>query len=285
MIETSAIIAVIISLVICFGMPITAFLFLTARKYRIAKPFFIGALTFFLTQISTRIPIVTLWLPTMDWYIRLSLNPYLAGLFLGLTAGLAEEIGRFVLASLLLKRNRRYVDGIAFGLGHGGIEAILITGLTQINLLVLMIAIRTGQFESLIAASGATAAADAIYQQVTALTPLTLILGGAERILAMAMHVGLTMIIWAGLRTGKKWRSLLLAILIHAAIDAAVVILPALLAISTIGLELVFAGCSGLLVLYALRVRRLFTQPDAVTAISDPEAIPGHQTISEHDDP
>ncbi len=258
MVQTTTIIAAIVSLLVCFGLPIVSLIVLNRRQYRITRSFLVGALTFFLTQIVIRIPIITLWLPNLDWYIRLSLDPWRQGLFLGLTAGLAEELGRFLLARLLLKRNRRFIDGIAFGIGHGGIEAMLLTGMTQINLLILMLAINSGGFEKLLATSSAAASATAIRQQILALQPFDLLLGGIERIIAIALHIGLTMIIWTGLRTGRPWPYLLAAILIHAVVDASVVILPSLLPISQIGMELTFAAWSGLLLLYTIRARRFY---------------------------
>ena len=69
----------------------------------------------------------------------MSHNPWLYGLFMGGTAAIAEEFGRYIAVRFLLKKNRRYADGIAYGLGHGGIEAMLLIGVNNIaNLIVLL---------------------------------------------------------------------------------------------------------------------------------------------------
>jgi len=261
MIQTSVIVACAISLVICFAMPIGSLLVMSSRKHRIVRPFFVGALTFVLSQVVTRIPLITFVLPTMNWYIRLSLDPVANGLFLGFTAGLFEEFGRFLLIRLLLKKNRRYVDGIAFGLGHGGIEAILITGVSLLNLLVLFISINSGTFDALMARTNA-ATANAVYQQCLAATPLNMALAGIERILAVILHIGLTMIVMTGIKIGKPWRFLAAAILVHTLIDAAAVILPALTSITTVGLELAVAAFTVPLIAYTVLVKRTYDRLD-----------------------
>ncbi len=261
MIRTSVIVACAISLVICFVLPIGSLLIMSGKKHRIVRAFFVGALAFVLSQVVTRIPLITFVLPTMNWYIRLSLDPVAYGLFLGFTAGLFEEIGRFLLIGLLMKNNRRYVDGLAFGFGHGGIEAILITGVSLINLLVLFISINSGTFDALMANTNTTTA-NAVYQQCLAVTPLNMALAGIERILAVGLHIGLTMIVMTGIKVGKPWRFLAAAILIHMLVDAAAVILPALTSIITIGLELAVAAFTVPLIAYTVFVKRTYDQLD-----------------------
>ena len=60
------------------------------------------------------------------------------------TAGLFEETGRLVVMLLLLKAFHRLADGLAFGLGHGGLEAMLLVGLTYVSNLVLAVLMNTG---------------------------------------------------------------------------------------------------------------------------------------------
>lgn len=263
MIQTAAIAACIISLVICFALPIGSLVVMSMKKQRIVRSYLVGALAFFLSQMVTRIPLITWVLPNMNWFIRLSLDPVANGLFLGFTAGLFEEVGRFILIRLFLKKNRRYIDGIAFGFGHGGIEAILITGLSLINLLVIFIAINSGTFEQLMGTASAETAS-AVYAQCLAITPLNMLLGGIERILAVGLHIGLTMIVLTGIKKAKPVFYLAAAILIHTIVDATVVILPALTGINAIGLELVVAVFSALLILYTVQVQKTYHRLDEV---------------------
>lgn len=50
-----------------------------------------------------------------------------------LLAGVFEEVGRYLAFRFLLKRYTNRRDAVTYGIGHGGIEAILVLGLTAIN--------------------------------------------------------------------------------------------------------------------------------------------------------
>ena len=43
-------------------------------------------------------------------------------LFLGFTAGLFEEVGRYLAFTTILKKRLDWKNAVAFGIGHGGIE-------------------------------------------------------------------------------------------------------------------------------------------------------------------
>ena len=115
-------------ILICYGIPTAGTFFLAHRKKGIWKAFFSGALAFIVSQLLIRIPILQLLVPRYAWYGALQLYPWLYGLFLGLTAGLAEETARLAAIRLFLKEQTGKEYGLAFGLGHGGIEAMLLVG-------------------------------------------------------------------------------------------------------------------------------------------------------------
>lgn len=134
---------------------------------------------------------------------------------LGGTAGLFEELARW----LFLRRLRapRWQDALAFGLGHGGIEALLIGLLAPVQALVML-----AFGDSILAKVGndpATAAK--VREQVEGVRHLTLLMGlvpAWERAMAVVLHLALTGVVWLGVRRQKP--SLLgLAILWHAVVD------------------------------------------------------------------
>ncbi|MDE6282170.1 MAG: YhfC family intramembrane metalloprotease, partial [Oscillospiraceae bacterium] len=57
-------------------------------------------------------------------------NIWLYGLYGGLAAGLFEETGRFLAFRFALRRRQDRITSLTYGIGHGGIEAFLIAGLT-----------------------------------------------------------------------------------------------------------------------------------------------------------
>src|SRR5699024_180091 len=52
-------------------------------------------------------------------------NPLVYAIYESLAAGVFEEIGRFIGFRYLLKKFRSWKDGIAYCIGHGGIESML----------------------------------------------------------------------------------------------------------------------------------------------------------------
>ena len=64
----------------------------------------------------------------------------------GLAAGVFEEIGRFLSMKFLMKKEPSApLPGVAYGIGHGGVEMLIIFGITMINNLVISALINSGQ--------------------------------------------------------------------------------------------------------------------------------------------
>jgi uncharacterized membrane protein YhfC len=87
------------------------------------------------------------------------------------------------------------------GLGHGGIESILLVGLSLIGTVVTYVALSNGLSFGLPPDKLSLASA-----QLAALTPLTTLLGGAERVFALCLHVACSLLVLEAMRTGRwQW--------------------------------------------------------------------------------
>lgn len=256
MVSNSVIAMLVLDLVICFILPVVIFIFIQKKYKKSLKAFLLGASAFFVSQIVLRIPIINNILPQFTWYIAFQMKyPYLYWIFLGLTAGIFEELGRLILIKFFMKKNRRFIDSISFGLGHGAIEAMLITGITYITMLVFAIMINTGTLEAKLS-NLPQAAINAIYTQCTGLSPLDAIMGGIERIIAMGIHIGLTVIIFEGVVKNKATIYFIIAVLIHAVIDSSIGFMSQMFGFSIITMEAVFAIMSAALILYVYKAKR-----------------------------
>lgn len=224
-----------VGIVVCCFLPIGAACFLGRRKKGAVKAFLIGALAFIVSQMLVRLPILQLVLPRFTWYALLPLHPWGYGLFLGLTAGLFEEGARWIAVRYFLKGQRCVEHGLAFGLGHGGVEAMLFVGLNLIAGLALVIA---GQ--------GALFPADA----GSVLTAV------AERVFAIAFHVGASLLVMYGVREGKALLYWAVAVALHTALDAAAVILPKVFGVGILGVELWAAALGGTALVWGILVYR-----------------------------
>ena len=68
----------------------------------------------------------------------------------GLAAGVFEETGRFLSMKFLMKKEPSApLPGVAYGIGHGGVEMLVIFGITMINNLAISTLINSGQTEVL----------------------------------------------------------------------------------------------------------------------------------------
>lgn len=139
---------------------------------------------------------------------------------LGLTAGLTEELAR-VVGYAVVGKARRYEDGIMMGLGHGGLEAMVLSALTIASVASLTFLIESG-----------TMPVDLSPEQSAALdrqlgimnsSPIASLLPAVERVIALAIQVSLSvMVLQAFVR--RNWLYVVAAILIHALFDFVAVI-------------------------------------------------------------
>ena len=186
--------------------------------------FCIGMLTFVGSQVY-HIPLNNL---LGDWGVLGEVGPDAPNLLrtaviLGFSAGLSETIAR-VLGYWFLFRGRlaqRFEDGVLVGLGHGGIEAMIIGGVFTAGSISSLWAIRDVDLSTL----GLTAAQlTAVSQQLTILqeTPWLIFLSVFERLIAITLHVTLSVLVWRAFQKRQVWL-VLLAVAYHALLDATAV--------------------------------------------------------------
>lgn len=143
--------------------------------------------------------------------------PILLGIYGGLAAGIFEEIGRVYAYKRFLKNHHKRIDGISYGIGHGGIESILVGIMGSLQTLFLAIAINTNKLSSF--AKGMTLPQlQAAVKTIVVSQPYIFLLSGLERVFALFIQIALSLIVLYSVRT-KKLRYLILAILLHATMD------------------------------------------------------------------
>ena len=162
----------------------------------------------------------------------------------GLAAGVFEETGRFLSMQFLMKKEpSKPLPGIAYGIGHGGVEMLIIFGITMINNLVISALINSGQTDVLFAKVPEEAAAQlqAQLDQLQTIGAGTLLIGLWERFSALVLHLGLSLMVWAAVRKGGKWLWLFpAAIALHAIVDAGAVLLQK--SVGMVTLELIISA-------------------------------------------
>lgn len=111
------------------------------RRYNTRwNTWFWGAIAFAVSQIA-RIPfliVLTALLPQIGFRPERETAFWFNLIVLCLTSGLFEETARYAVLRWLDKSSRGWPDALIFGVGHGGIEAILVIVPTMINNVMLL---------------------------------------------------------------------------------------------------------------------------------------------------
>ena len=125
-------------------------------------------------------------------------NPLLYAVYGGLAAGVFEETARLLGLRSLCKKDAAPAIGFAYGIGHGGFEAILITGMGLVNNLIVMTMVNAGRADSLLAGYEGDTLAQAQQQlaEMAALPATDWLAAGFERCAAIVLHLSLSMLIW-----------------------------------------------------------------------------------------
>lgn len=175
-----------------------------------------GALTFVASQVA-RQPIL-IGLAVLSQALGLDFgqegNFWFNAVALSFSAGLFEEMARYLVLRFLAKGVRGWSNAVMFGAGHGGIEAILIVGGLAISNLVLL-----ANADALLAQTRATAPAqaDALAAYMEALRGVgagDIAASLIERVFAIMLHIGLSVMVMRAVEgDGFKW--VLAAIAVH----------------------------------------------------------------------
>lgn len=224
MVSLSVITAVCITLFVSLILPIIVYIIygVTHKGKGVWTAWLLGAAGFFVLQILIRMPLLSLLSNTPLFQPHTTGQAILYMLFLAFTAGLFEVAGRYAVAKILSKK-LTFERAFAAGLGHGGIEAIVIVGLTYINNLVYIIMINTGSFDSMIEQTAALGVSTDSLENVRAVlvssTPFMYYCAGYERILTMVFHVALSLLVCYFVWKKQDVKGIFICLGLHTIVD------------------------------------------------------------------
>lgn len=179
-------------------------------------------------------------------------SPWLYMLYGALTAGIFEECGRFVMFKTLLRRYPERSAAVTAGIGHGGVESILLSGLSLALTFVFALYWRAGDL----------AAIERIFGDPTVLAATAATLGKysvgyclltcLERVSALVLHISLSIFVFQAARAKGRRSGLIFAIALHAIFDMPAALYQSDLLRDLVAVELWLIVCA----LYALRSAR-----------------------------
>lgn len=225
MVGIATILAVCVTLVISLILPIAICIIYGVKNKGkgVWTAWLLGGAGFFVFQLVIRIPILNV-ISGLNGFSDFVSNHYvLYFLILAFTAALFEVAGRYI-AAKLMRKNLTFERGIAAGLGHGGVESMLLIGMTYVNNLIYIFMINSGVFGDIIqqtADLGVDTDSLLLIQDTLVNSGCGIyLLAGYERILTMIVHTALSLLVCYFVSQKKDVVGIIICLLCHTLVDS-----------------------------------------------------------------
>lgn len=231
-VSNAAINGMAISLAIAVLFPIFLLLFWKLSQRPKLISFFVGAATFIVFALIIEQlfhTVVMMGIGGGDMLAgrdKMQANIWLYGLYGGICAAVFEEVGRFIAMKFCMKNFLDKKNAIMYGIGHGGIEAIIIVGISEISNIATAVAINSGSLESVLSAVPQDQR-EVLYEQVSALwtaPAADFYMAGLERVIAILLHIGLSYLVYRFVKYKEK-NYFFMALAIHFLVDFGTVVM------------------------------------------------------------
>lgn len=243
-----------VSLVLSVGVPIVLAVLCARRGRSALRAVLTGAIFFFAAAMVLE-PI--LHQVVFRLFPNLPQNPLAYTVYGALAAGVFEETARLIGLRRLCKKDASPLTGFAYGVGHGGFEAIMLGAFGQVQNLIIFTTINSGGLDTLLASvpEAQRELARAQLEAVSSTPAVNFLAGGVERMGAIVVHIALSMVVWMAV-TGRlpRW-GYPLAILLHALLDVPAALYQCGVITSLWVIEVLLLAFAALL---ALGVRQLY---------------------------
>ena len=246
-----------ISAIVSIGVPIALFLFFRKKYGARVMPMLIGIAGFFIFALVLESLVHSFILGN---YIIRDESPALYIVYGIFMAGIFEETARFISFNILKKRYNGFGTALSYGIGHGGIESVLLAGASMIMAIITSILFNAGSIEVLTKNMDGDALAAINNQLIVLITSESylFLIGGMERLFAIGIQLGLTVIVFYAVYGTKKIWLYPLAILLHAAIDIPAAAFQAGVLTSIVLVEAVVFVSAVLMLLFARYLHNKF---------------------------
>jgi uncharacterized membrane protein YhfC len=259
-------------------LPVGLGIYLTRRWAIGWRLWWIGAGTFILSQVA-HIPFNLAISAILNRTPLVDLSPtsqiLFNAAFLGLSAGLFEELFRYGMFRWWAKDARTWKKGILTGAGHGGVEAILL-GLLALYGFLQLAAVRNMDLSTLLPADQ-LAAAQGQVDLYWSMTWYDSLLGALERLFTIPVQIALAVIVLQCFTRGQRYW-LWIAVAFHALVDATAVI--SLNYLGVYGTEAMVGGFCLLSLGIILLLRRPDPVPDSALPLPPPVPAPPPQELA-----
>jgi uncharacterized membrane protein YhfC len=244
-----------VSAVISIGLPAALFIFIYKKYNAKFLPMITGVAAFVIFALVLEQAVHAVVLGKTA--IRQNTPVYiLYGIFM---AGIFEETARFISFKILKRKYYGIETGLAYGIGHGGIEAILLAGVTMIGNIIFSVTINSGNAEMLTSKLTGDALANTNYaiNALVTTAPYVFLFSGIERMMAITVQITLSILVFYSVYKEKLWL-FPLAIVLHAIVDISAMLMQTGIIKSILLVEGTVFVCAVLLVIFTLYLHKRF---------------------------
>ena len=234
-VSSASITGMVVSLILCVAAPVALCILLKRKTGAKLSDMLLGAVTFvifamFLEQIL-HLAMRAVFGEKLTGNLWLACVVLLAGWVLGpmyggAAAAVFEEFGRLVAMKYFLGSQLEKENALMYGVGHGGVEALFVGGLTCVSNLATVSMVNGGKLESALAGLDEAARATSLetISQLWTLPAYLFYMVGVERLIAFALQICLSYLVYRAVRYHRRG-FFLAAMGIHFAVDALAMLL------------------------------------------------------------
>ena len=223
-VSTASLIGMVFSLILSLGLPLILLLFAKLKLNANLTSFIIGCAVFIVFALVLESLLHSIVLVATG--TLLTDNIVLYGLYGGLAAALFEETGRLIAMKFFMKDSLSKPNALMYGIGHGGIEAILLVGMTYVSNLMTAFMINSGALQASMELVDAELQRNT-FQQVKLLWELPswqFYMAGVERLIAIALQIALSVLVYKAV-SAKSRTYWFIAFGIHFLVDFLTVVI------------------------------------------------------------
>lgn len=196
--------------VLSFVFPVVILLAWRMRTRKSLVPAFAGILVFFVfAKIFESIPYALFVGMENPISNVIRSNDILYAIYQGIVAAVFEETGRYLVFKYFLPKYNDRQTAITYGIGHGGIECMVVLGWTNLQYYVTATILNEGK--------GLTEVPQITQTYLKNLTSFDCIIDGISAVLAYGLQIGLSILVFQAFRNEKlRSRLLMIAMGLHA---------------------------------------------------------------------
>lgn len=211
MIEQNILNAMLQTGVLAITIPVVLIVAWKMYTKRSLVPFLVGIMVFIaFSRMLEMIPHSLFLLSSNPVSKAINGNVVLYVIYAATVAALFEETGRYLAFRFVLTKHPNKETAVTYGIGHGGIECVLVLGVTYIQYYAYGQLINSGSMDKMLSAyKDSSQSVDALNQLITnikGVTKMTCYMADLERISAMMVQIALSILVFQAVYVaGKKY--------------------------------------------------------------------------------